>query len=199
MEKTTTTTPLRQQQFLQPQKQWHQLDNRSHYTDLEGTLQCLEASEPWQTWQRRRAPMPNQARPSQEANTGPISSSTSLQPHQSPKMVLRQPRRTFSSWTLVDTASKLGNNIWTNDPSPSPDPTPTQPARPHGDRRGFWTHHLSHTNTDVRTFVSHWVLSWHWKPHGAPSFSSVSRTSPFRGPGWWPLGMAGLAMSFLSR
>jgi hypothetical protein len=55
------------------------------------------------------------------------------------------------------------------------------------------------TNTDVRIFVSHWVLSWHWKPHGAPSVGSVSWTLPFQGPGWWPLGMAWLVMSFLSR
>jgi hypothetical protein len=36
-------------------------------------------------------------------------------------------------------------------------------------------------NIDVRTFVSPWILSWHWKPNGAPSFGSVPRTSPLRG------------------
>jgi hypothetical protein len=49
------------------------------------------------------------------------------------------------------------------------------------------------------TFVSPWVLSWHWKPNGAPSFGSVPRTLPLWGPGWWPLGMVWLVMSFLSR
>jgi hypothetical protein len=77
-----------------------------------------------------------------------------------------------------------------------------------GDRWGFWTRQFtgtlgtsctSLTNTDVRTFVFHWVLSWHWKPHSAPSFGSVSRTSPLREAGWWPLGMAWLVMSFLSK
>jgi hypothetical protein len=103
--------------------------------------------------------MPNQAGPSQETNTGPISSSTSLQPNQSLKVVLCQPRRTLPPGTIVDTASKLGHNILTNDPSP--DPKPTQPTRPHGDIRTL-TGTLgpgdrSLTNTDVRTFVSHWV------------------------------------------
>jgi hypothetical protein len=32
-----------------------------------------------------------------------------------------------------------------------------------------------------------------------PSFGSVPRTSPLRGPGWWPPGVAWLGMSFLSR
>jgi hypothetical protein len=44
-----------------------------------------------------------------------------------------------------------------------------------------------------------WVLPWHWKPNSAPSFGSVPRTSPLRGPGWWPLGMVWLVTSFLSR
>jgi hypothetical protein len=123
-------------------------------------------------------------------------------------VVLCQPRRTLPPGAIIDTASKLGHHIWTNDPSPSPDSTPTQSTRPHGDRWGVWTCQFtgtlgpsdpSLTNTDVRTFVSHWVLSWHWKLHGAPSFGSVSRTSPLREPGWWPLGMAWLVMSFLSR
>jgi hypothetical protein len=39
--------------------------------------------------------MPNQAGPNQETNTGPISSSTSLQPNQSSKVVLRQPEEHF--------------------------------------------------------------------------------------------------------
>jgi hypothetical protein len=110
-------------------------------------VQCLEASEPRQTRQRRtRAPTPNQAGPSQETNTGPISSSTSLQPNQSSKVVLRQPRRTLPSWTIVDTASKLGHNIWTYDPSQRSHPTPTQPrTRPHGDRRGFWARQFTGT------------------------------------------------------
>jgi hypothetical protein len=62
---------------------------------------------------------------------------------------------------------------------------------------GIWSQLLAHFET--RTFVSHWVLSWHWKPHSAPSFGSVSRTSPLREAGWWPLGVAWRVMSFLSK
>jgi hypothetical protein len=79
-------------------------------------------------------------------------------------------------------------------------------AGPHVDWRGLWTHEFtgtlvpsdpSSTNIDVRTFVSPWVLPWHWKPNGAPSFGSVPRTSPLWGPGW--LQMVWLVTSFLSR
>jgi hypothetical protein len=109
---------------------------------------------------------------------------------------------------LTKLRSKLDHNIWTNDPSQRSHPTTTQPTRPHGDRWGIWTLQFtgtlgpsdpSATNIDVRTFASHWVLPWHWKPNGAPSFSSVPRTLPLREPGWWPLGMVWLVMSLLSR
>jgi hypothetical protein len=40
---------------LQPQKQWYWLDNKSYCTDLEWTIQCLEASEPSQTWQNKNS------------------------------------------------------------------------------------------------------------------------------------------------
>jgi hypothetical protein len=53
--------------------------------------------------------------------------------------------------------------------------------------------------TDVRTFVPFMVFAWHWKLIRVPSFGLVPRTSPLRGPGWWPLGVAWLVMSFLSR
>jgi hypothetical protein len=80
LENPSTTTPLQQQHLLQPHKQWYWLDNRSYCTDLEQTIQCLEASEPRLTRQRKRARTPNQDGPSQKANTCPVSSSTSLQP-----------------------------------------------------------------------------------------------------------------------
>jgi hypothetical protein len=183
------------------------LDSRSYYTDLEWTLQCLEALEPRQTWQRRRTPTPNQAQPSQEADKSPISSTTSLQPNQSPQVVLHQTKRTLPLWTIVDTDSKLGHNIWTNDPSLCLHPTKTHPTRPHCDRWGIWTHQFtgtlapsdpSFTNIDVRTFVS-WGFVLTLEAKGAPSFGSVPRPSPLWGPGWWPLGMVWLVKSFLSR
>jgi hypothetical protein len=124
---------------LQPQKQWFRLCNRPHSTDLEWTLQCFEALEPRKTRQRRRAPTPNQAWPSQEADQSPKSSPTSLQPNKTTKVVLWDPCRTLPSVNIVDTASKLGHNIWTYDRSRRSHPTPTQPTRPHGDRCGFQT------------------------------------------------------------
>jgi hypothetical protein len=45
----------------------------------------------------RTAPTPNQAGPSQETNTSPISSSNSLQPNQSLQVVMRQAQRTLPS------------------------------------------------------------------------------------------------------
>jgi hypothetical protein len=79
------------------------------------------------------------------------------------------PRRTLPSWTIADTASKLGHDIWTNDPSLCLHPTPTQPTRSQGNWWGIWTCQLtgtlgpsdpSFTTIDVRTFVSPVVLSW---------------------------------------
>jgi hypothetical protein len=55
----------------------------------------------------------------------------------------------------------------------------------------------SFANIVVRTFVSPWVLPWHWKPNSAPRLGSMLRTSPLQGRGWWPLGMVWLVMSFL--
>jgi hypothetical protein len=89
-----------------------------------------------------------------------------------------------------------------------PSPSASCYGRSHGDWWGIWTRqltgtlgpsHLSFTTIDVRTFVSSGVLPWHWMPNGTPSFSSVPRPSPLRGLGWWPLGVAWLVMSFLSR
>jgi hypothetical protein len=82
--------------------------------------------------------IPNQAWPSQETNMGPISSTTSLQPNQLLPVVLRNPHRTLPSWTIVATASKLGHNIWTHDPSLLLHLTTTQPTGPHGNRWGIW-------------------------------------------------------------
>jgi hypothetical protein len=55
------------------------------------------------------------------------------------------------------------------------------------------------TIIDVRTFVPSMVFAWHWKKDSALSLGLVHRTSPLRGPEWWPLGVAWLVMSFLSR
>jgi hypothetical protein len=52
---------------------------------------------------------------------------------------------------------------------------------------------------DVRTFVLFMVFTWHWKKDSALSLGLVHRTSPLWGPGRWPLGVAWLVMSFLSR
>jgi hypothetical protein len=52
---------------------------------------------------------------------------------------------------------------------------------------------------DVRTFVPFMVFTWHWKNDSALSLGFVRRTSPLRGTGWWPLGVAWLVTSFLSR
>jgi hypothetical protein len=66
----------------------------------------------------------------------------------------------------------------------------------HWDPRPQWPLFYQHRCQD---FCSPWVLPWHWKPNGAPSFGLVPRVSPLQGPGWWPLGMVWLVMSFLSR
>jgi hypothetical protein len=117
-----------------------------------------------------------------QTNVGPISSTTSLQPHQSPKVVLRQPQLTLPLETIIDTASKLGHHIWLYDPSMCSHPTTTQPTGPHGNWWGLWTLQFTGTlgpidpslaNTDVRTFVPFMVWPWHLKPNGAPSFGSV--------------------------
>jgi hypothetical protein len=58
---------------------------------------------------------------------------------------------------------------------------------------------LSDTIIDVRTFVPFMKFAWHWKKDSALSLGLVHRTSPLWGRGWWPLGVAWLVMSFLSR
>jgi hypothetical protein len=95
------------------------MDNRPYYTDLEWTIQCLELR---QTWQRRRAPTPNQAWPSQEADNGPISSLTPLQPNQSLQVVLchLQKNTSFANhwWHSFKTGSQHMNQ-WSEPASPS--------------------------------------------------------------------------------
>jgi hypothetical protein len=71
----------------------------------------LATPEPEQTQQRRRAPTPSQAWPSQEADQSPIFSPTSLQPNKPPQVVLHVSHRTLPSWTIIETASKLDHNI----------------------------------------------------------------------------------------
>jgi hypothetical protein len=48
---------------------------------------------------------------SEETDTSALQSTTSLQPNKSPQAVLRQPRRTLPSQTILDTTSKLGHNL----------------------------------------------------------------------------------------
>jgi hypothetical protein len=95
--------------------------------------------------------------------------------------------------------SKLGHNIWTNDPSQRLHPTPINQVSwrltrhlnmpTHWDTRTQWLFFYHHRCQD---FCSPAVSPWHWKPNGAPSFGLVPRTLPLRGPWWCPLGVAWL-------
>jgi hypothetical protein len=55
---------------------------------------------------------------------------------------------------------------------------------------------LIDTIIDVRTFAPFMVFAWHLKKDSALSLGLVHRTLPLWGPGWWPLGVAWLVMSF---